>query len=263
MNEGFILKFKDYTWLVKGIEHPKGFVVAFPRYFGRRRVSDPLTVVRALNVIRRCDCAPEPVPLIPLSESEVLDPRDLLDGDREALELANVIGVKGAGLTGSRAVGIEGGDVDLIYYDNFERVIRALYELKEDGEIKPVRGKWDSLSERAVECKSKVSVLEGKWKDIKFSIRLVSPPRTPSRPTALGKIKVRGKIVRANAFVMPYTYVLDNGVVVESLRMQHSELPEGSTIEVSGTWEVSTRGERVHLGLGSRLDVIYCSSPKL
>ena len=185
-----------------------------------------------------------------------MDPRDLLDGDREAKELASVL-PKGAGLTGSRAVGIEGGDVDLVYYSRFEDVIKALTELKEDGEIKPHFGKWNSLSKGAIKYKLENSILEGTWRGIPFSIRLVGPRRAPSRPVKLGRVKRRGRIVKAQGYVMPYTYVLEDGTVVESLRLQHSELKKGVEVEVEGDWELSLRGERLHLGLNSRLDVIY------
>jgi len=257
LNEGFLLKFKDIIWMVKGIEHLEGFLVAFPRYKGKAKVVDPSLIVSSFNLYKTCDCAPVPVPLVPMDRSEVLDPRSLIEADKEAKDLASVI-AKGAGLTGSRAVGIEGGDIDLVYYSNFNEVIKALKELKEDGEVTTHLGKWDSLGERAIEYRLKNSILEGKWRGTPFSIRLVSPPRAPSRPVRLKRIKKRGRIVSAQAYVMPYTYVLDDGTVIESLRLQHSELRKDMCVEVDGYWEMSTRGGRLHLGLGSKLDVICC-----
>ncbi len=241
--------------MVKGIEHPEGFAVAFPRYFGKRKVLNGVSLASVLGVVRPCDCSPRPVPLIPLSDSALLDPLDLIDSDRVAKEFASIL-PKGAGLTGSRAVGIE-GDIDLIYYDNFEAVVKALEELREDGETTPPKGgKWDALGEGAKSYRSKTALLEGEWRGYHYSIRLVGQPRAPTRPVRLGEASVKGRIVEARSYVMPYLYRLDNGVVVESLRMQHSELREGLEVEVKGSWELSTLGERLHLGLGSRLNVI-------
>lgn len=249
------MKYKDVTWMVKGVEHPEGFAVAFPRYVGNRKVSDTTSLSSILNLVRRCDCAPRPVPLVPLSKAIIMNPLDLIEADKVAKDFASIL-PKGAGLTGSRVVGIE-GDLDLVYYNNFERVIKALREMRESGETEPPKwGKWDSLGSGAVEYRSREALLEGEWRGYHYSIRLVGPNRAPTRPSVIGARSVRGVIVEAQGNVMPYVYQLDNGIVIESLRMQHSELKVGMEIEVRGSWELSTLGERLHLGLGSYLNVI-------
>ncbi|UXD22365.1 hypothetical protein IPA_03920 [Ignicoccus pacificus DSM 13166] len=252
--EGFLLLYKDFIWMAKGIEHPEGYAVAFPRYHGGKKVS--LFPTQFLSLVKTCDCSPSPVPLVPLERAIVYDPRDLIERDTLARDFASVL-AKGAGLTGSRVIGVE-GDIDLVFYDSYEEVLKALKDLRDDGEIEPEIGKWKSLGEGAIKCKLKHTLLEGKWRGVHYSIRLVSAPRAPSRPVSLGLKAVKGRIIEANNTVMPYEYVLENGVIIESLRMQHSEIPVGAIIEVKGSWEMSSRGERLHLGLNSFMDVISC-----
>ena len=254
--EGFLVLTRDAVWVVKGVDACEE-VIAYPRYDLRGRKL-PRELKEALVEERKgpSDCAPVPVPRLSPREGELLDPRWLLDSDPKAKEFASLFPCE-AGLTGSRALGNEGGDIDLVFYDHscFEDVVEVLRELKAKGLLREVEGKWDGLGPRARLLRKKYSVLEGVWEGTPFSIRLVLGPRAPRRPVAVGWVRVRGRVVRSDPFT-PTTIVLDDGTVVESLRLQHSEVPIGYEVEVRGLLEVRTDGVRVSLPPGGKLEIL-------
>ncbi|ABU81233.1 hypothetical protein [Ignicoccus hospitalis] len=255
--EGFLAVYRGFVWVVKGVDVCEEGVIAYPRYDlkGRKLEKDVVdNLVR--SALELTDCAPRPVPLLPLGETELVDPRHLLEADPAAKDFASLFPCE-VGLTGSRALGMGGGDVDLVVYDEscFNDVIETLRELKAKGEIGPYEGKWDALGPRARRKRKEYSVLEGVWKGIPYSIRLVKGPRSPRRPVAVAQVIRRGVVVRSDPYT-PTQIVLHDGTVVESLRLQHAELPRGYEVVIEGILEVRADGVRVSLPPGGRLEIL-------
>jgi len=255
--EGFLIKYKGYVWVAKGVDECS-HIIAFPRYDLRGRKLDQNVVkLLARNVLGTSDCSPVPVPTLDPDLVEPLDPRSLIDADPIAKEFSKFFPCE-AGLTGSRAFGRGGGDVDLVFYDNtcFNDVIEILKELKKKGVITaPQRGKWDGLGKRAVKLRKRYTLLEGTWMGVPYSIRLVKGPRSPRRPVRLKWDVVTGRVLVSTS-TTPTLIRLDSGVMIESLRLQHAEVPPGSRIKVRGTWELRTDGLVLTLPPGAKLEIV-------
>jgi len=255
--EGFLVVFKEAVWVVKGVDSCDQ-VIAFPRYDLRgRKLPSAVREMLLRDQISLTDCAPFPVPVVDVDRAEVFDPRELLRNDPIARALADELPCE-AGLTGSRALGGQRGDIDLVFYDEpcFKEVIDALADMRDRGVTQPpTTGKWDGLGSSAKALRSKLSLLEGSWRGHPYSIRLVKGPRSPRRPVFLKRGYARGEVLRSG-FTTPTTIVLSSGVVVESLRLQHTELPPGVRVEVRGTWELRTDGAVLTLPPGSILEVV-------
>jgi len=255
--EGFLVRYKGYVWVVKGVD-ACSHVIAFPRYDLRGKKLDRDVVdLLTRDALRTSDCSPVPVPALDPDEAEVLDPRSLIDADPIAKEFSKLFPCE-AGLTGSRIFGRGSGDVDLVFYDDscFGDVIEVLKELKEKGVVtSPLLGKWDGLGERAAKLRRRYALLEGVWKGTPFSIRLVKGPRSPRRPVRLKWDVVEGRVLVSTP-TTPTLIRLDTGVTIESLRLQHAEVPPGSLVKVKGTWEMRTDGLVLTLPRGARLEIV-------
>ena len=234
--------------------------MAIPKYDLRgRKLKRDLIMKLFYEFSRPSDCSPRPTPLIPLSEAEVIDPRDLLEADREAKDMASVFSCK-VGLTGSRAWG-EGDDVDLIFYGKecVREVIEVMEDLRSRGITRPPKfGKWDGLGPNARLYRMNKSLLEGIWNNTQYSFRIVGEPRSPRKPVVVGRTKFCGKLYPVSNLVMPYTYDLyydDGKIRVESLRMQHSEIGE-ARVCIEGVIESRVDGTILALPPGSKLDVL-------
>ncbi len=258
--EGFFLIHRQIIWVVKGVDVCEGHVIAFPRYDIRGRKLSYEVIAKLIKTYSRAsDCSPRPSPLVPLAEAEVIDPRDLIDADRIAKDMASIFSCE-AGLTGSRAWG-SGNDIDLIFYGEecVPEVLRVMKELRENGVTKPPsEGKWDGLGMGARRYRMSNSLLEGIWGDIPYSFRIVSGPRSPRRPTILRRVNVCGYLTPISNIALPYTYELHVGntkIKLESLRMQHSEIGEVAVC-VEGTLESRIDGMVLTLPPSSKLDVL-------
>ncbi len=263
--EGFFLVYEGVIWIAKGVDACGKYVPAIPKYDLRGRKLSYELILRLFNDLSHpSDCSPKPVPLIPLSDAEVIDPRDLLEADQVAKDMASVFSCE-AGLTGSRAWG-RGEDVDLIFYGRecARDVVSVMEELRSKGITKPPKlGKWDGLGLGARLYRMSRSLLEGEWHGIRYSFRIVGEPRSPRRPVAVVRTKLCGRLYPISNVVMPYTYELDYGdgrIRVESLRMQHSELGE-VRVCVEGIIESRVDGIVLSLPPGSMLDVLNWQKP--
>ncbi len=258
--EGFFLIYQDVIWIVKGVDVCEKYALAIPKYDLRgRKLKHEIVLKLFVEHSSPSDCSPKPMPLIPLSDAEVIDPRDLLDADQIAKDMASIFSCK-AGLTGSRAWG-EGDDVDLIFYGReCEReVLSVMKDLRARGVTRPPKsGKWDGLGLGARLYRMNKSLLEGIWHNVRYSFRIVGEPRSPRRPAVVTKLKLCGLLRPVSNIVMPYTYELnyDGGKIrVESLRMQHSELGEVQVC-IEGVMESRIDGTVLALPPGSKLDVL-------
>ncbi len=259
--EGFFIKYLNAIWIVKGIDYCGKYIIAYPRYdLKGRKLSKYHKTSLIKQLVKLNDCSPRPSPLVPLWKSEVIDPRDLIERDELARDMASIFNCK-FGLTGSRAWNESGKDVDLITYDWWcdKEIMKVMRELRERGVTEPPKeGKWDGLLSGAKRYRARNALLEGVWNGVPYSFRIVGPPRSPRRAVSLGFVKLCGKLRPISNVVMPYIYelVTNNGTIrVESLRIQHSELGEVKVC-VRGSLEVRIDGTFVTLPPGATLDVV-------
>lgn len=109
--EGELFIYKGIVWVVKGFQHPKGMIIAYPRYLymGSRFVKTSMCAETMY-----WDCILREVPVIPIEHAHLYTPQI----DPLALEL--IYYMKDSGIdeehiyfTGGRAVGASEGDIDL------------------------------------------------------------------------------------------------------------------------------------------------------
>ncbi len=236
-------------------------MIAYPRYDERgRKLARELIELLIESELKMTDCAPVPVPCLPPDEGEVLDPRWLLEVDRAAKRFAELFPCE-AGLTGSRALGNVRGDIDLVFYDErcFNDVYETLSLLRErDYTRPPSEGKWDGLGPWMRAYRKRYTLLEGTWNGTPYSIRLVKFPRSPRRPVKVREAEVVGVVVESSV-TTPAIIKLHNGVVLESLRMQHSEVPQGTKIKVRGVIESRVDGTVIALPKGAVMELVTSS----
>ncbi len=163
--EGYYMRMRSIIFYAKGIEHPPGKVVAYPKYVldprgdrrdrrGRKFRKLP-TQDEQLEYLKSC-CREylvddpyigERVPEIPLSSfDEIYDPleraQELLAGnpqgvEREAVQMILDLGPDNIGISGSILVGLhnESSDIDLVVYGEEEgrRIYETLRKKVEEG----------------------------------------------------------------------------------------------------------------------------------
>jgi hypothetical protein len=259
MIEGYLIKFRNYLWVVKGCEHFDDYVIAYPRYdiinhSKIKSLSRALDIARRFGVLRYNECLKLEVPLLRRDEvEEVFDPFnrefwpklpqevDLILGGLKPGELSEV------GLTGSYLVsvlldGIKPRDVDLIVRGRVvgSKVYRRLKELREGGVSRPLEvvDEFEGCDPKTRATLLRNRVLEGVIGTTVYSIRIVSC-RESVRPTCVeGYEFFSGELVIVediSSYIMPYTYVAEcdfGRVLVRSLRMRYSEIPVGTKLLV-------------------------------
>jgi len=260
MIEGYIVKYSDYFWVVKGCEHFDDYVIVYPRYDITRQLkikstSEALSIAKSLGVVKYNECLKLEVPMLKMSEIEyVLDPFnkelwprlprevELIIEDLSSSELCEV-GLTGSYLVSALLKNIKPRDVDLVIRDidvGF-KIYSKLRELRERGITRPLGepGEFEGtdLETRIALLKSRV--LEGVIGDVVYSIRILSC-RESIKPICVESFDYfSGELIiveDVSSFVMPYTYIAESKlgrVLVRSLRMRYSEIPVGSRLVVS------------------------------
>lgn len=136
--EGEAVQYRGVVYLVKGYQHPEGFLVAYPRYnlLTRR----PLQHMSAYYTVEYeyWDCVKHYVPLVPLSEA--LPVRAKLDERVLATVeiLAHLLDVSSEQVyvSGSALVSDSYGDVDVVVYNVSEDSVERVKRLVEVGVFK-------------------------------------------------------------------------------------------------------------------------------
>jgi len=260
MIEGYLIKYRNYLWVVKGCEHFNDYVIAYPRYdivnqLKIKSMDRALSIARKLEVMRYSDCLKLEVPLLRRDEvEEVLNPfnrglwPDLPQEVNLILEGLNPNELGEVGLTGSYLIstllkGIKPRDVDLIIKDvgvGF-KVYEKLKEFRWKGITKPLEGidefEGCDLKTRVMLLRSRV--LEGVIGNTVYSVRVLSC-KEDVRPTCVEDYELfSGELTiveSVSSYVMPYTYIAESSlgrVLVRSLRMRYSEIPIGVRLLVS------------------------------
>ncbi|RLG82956.1 MAG: hypothetical protein DRO40_06225 [Thermoprotei archaeon] len=139
--EGEPLLYNGWIWIVKGVQHPDGYVVAYPRYCVECIPPRKLFRMESLRKIKyyRWDCIGLELPVVPKkdvkpffikSRSRVMEFMDLII-DLSGIDRDDVL------LTGSLLIGYDPiySDIDLVFYGEsiVNRVYDVLRYLRESG----------------------------------------------------------------------------------------------------------------------------------
>jgi len=131
--EGEYFVYKGYLWFIKGIQHPSGKVIAFPRYnlLNHRRDYD-----RLIGENRSYwDCLKIEVEMVDLNEVKPFNPRF----DERVLNIVNtlrdLIGFNDYLLTGSTILG-DFRDIDIVIYGVENDILKNVVKLIDQGVLK-------------------------------------------------------------------------------------------------------------------------------
>lgn len=265
MLEGELILFNGVVYVVKGFQHPSGYVIAYPRY-DLNSVPVSKTFYRSTGAeIRYWDCIDRSVPMVPVGKAVPYTPHvDSVVGEfRRLIYEYTGIDMEDIYVTGSRALGFCCGDIDLVIYCGSKcwRVYSVLRFLRETGVTKPLTGihvltehsKHPDLLLSEYTVLRSHSVLQGVYKDTRYSLRIVVFRKGFSRCVMKTRVKKHytGLIEIVEA-VSPYTTPAyyrvklccrSRVVYMMTFRTRYTELPVGSRLYVlDGVIEESRSG---------------------
>ncbi len=266
--EGELIVYNGIVWVVKGFQHPPGYVIAYPRY--NLNTIPPSRIENSYLYMSTTywDCLHRRLPMVPLDSILPYTPRiDSLS--REFARLLtdySDIDPEDIYYTGSRAIGFSNGDIDLVVYGATStiRAYNTLLVLREAGVTKPLAGihliqehvKHRDLSLEEYRVLRGNSVLQGVYKNTRYSIRLVPYSRgyfeclEPAKPVGLynGAIEILEEI---SSYTTPAYYKVrlideDKTIVMTTYRIKYTELPRGLVLYVkNGVLEKTRKGLRL------------------
>jgi len=258
--EGEPLLYNGWVWIVKGVEHPDGYVVAYPRYCMECIPSRRLYAGEGLRRIRLFwwDCIGLRVPVIPCRHVYPVHVRlEGVAGEFIGL-LSDLAGIDRSDivLTGSLLIGgrLPASDVDIVVYGwrNCDRVYRVLGYLRESGVTAPLGlhgllveyRKHRDLLFRDYMLLRGDSVLQGIYLGkYRYTVRLVPYDKGffGCRDPVVWSSMARHRVLIVKA-ISPYTTpavyevrVLDQGYsgscTMLSYRIRYTELREGMVLD--------------------------------
>ena len=238
--EGYMLKYLDTIWAVKGCYHPEGFAVAVPRvYKGMKikRMEDALKLVHQKFpfLFKYVEEIGFEVPLVPLKDCEILDPFNKIVEDEVAIEFMKYF--KGnIGVTGSMLYSNSHNDMDFL--STSEENYQILLELREKGITSPLKvvneSEVEGLNEKDFLYLKENRVLEGVFKGVPYTFKIV---KCEDFGIVEGKEKFEGvvKILKAEKpYSLPVKYYTDKGIYLTSFRTRYTELKERTKLYVNG-----------------------------
>jgi len=240
MIEGYMLKYLDTIWAVKGCYHPEGYAVAVPRlYKGKKikKMEDALQLTRQEfpSLFRYLEEIGFDVPLVPLKDSEILDPFNKVVEDEVVVEFMKYFKGK-IGITGSMLYSNSYNDMDFLSIN--ENDYQTLLELREKGITSPLEvvneSEVEGLNEEDFLYLKENRVLEGIFKGVPYTFKIVS---CEDFGVVEGKEKFEDivEITRAEKpYSLPVKYYTDKGVYLTSFRTRYTELKEGTKLYVDG-----------------------------
>lgn len=268
--EGELVIYDGLGHLVKGYQHPEGFLVAYPRYnlLARRKIGG----AELGRYTRKLywDCIKKEVAVVPVNEAVKLQWMPL--HIREVSETIACLLDVDPGLvevTGSSALLDEPRDIDIIIYGSNEDVVERLTKLLELGIFRRASeyllflehrekhadalGVWDYLRLK------RDTMLHLLFRGLHVNLKLymyeegvnacIDP--VESARSFSGVIEV---IKPINPRLLPARYyAIDNrgsGIVVESFRELYAELSPGKYAVVNGRLEIRSSGEILNLDEG-------------
>uniref|UniRef100_A0A7J3ZIZ8 Polymerase nucleotidyl transferase domain-containing protein n=1 Tax=Fervidicoccus fontis TaxID=683846 RepID=A0A7J3ZIZ8_9CREN len=279
--EGCMVKLGGVAWIIRGLAHPEGHVLALPRYVVKgnsivRKVKIPSlseleSIELARGLVKYARCYGRLVPLIPRREiderAEILHPlfpRECSDRSESIAcmvlkELRRESGIETIGLTGSNLLAMPGShaDVDLVVYGR--RECTELYEFLAENRFLEPYSKSELLQllysearffdKRLLEVEQK-KVLQGKRLGARVYIRLVPSYPEEYRVCAcevlkIGEIALRGRVVSDDSrYVYPCGYDVEIEVSTESRKL--SEATRLKVVSDRGRFcELARTGDRV------------------
>lgn len=238
ITEGYFVKYKGVIWAVKGCYHPEGYVVAVPRKLGEKKIkkmSESIQLVKEKfpQLLKYVDEIGFEVPLLPLSEVEVLDPFKVSISQFSDF-INNFLDV---GITGSYLYEGKGNDLDLISFNSKNYYI--LMDMRKRGITSPLvevkDNEIEGLSKQDFLHLKVKRVLEGKYKGIPYTFKIVE---CEDFGKVIRKSKFEGivKIDKAlKPFSLPVKYLTEEGYILTSFRTRYTELEEGLRLYIKGT----------------------------
>jgi len=134
--EGEIYIYRGVLYVVKGYQHPEGFVIAYPRYSVLRgsMLSTHQREIYSQSIY--WDCIKQCVPVISLSNSYRYVSRQVSRGVEQVKQTLESLLEREIYLTGSALVSEEPRDLDLVVYGADSAVVENLEKLFERGVLK-------------------------------------------------------------------------------------------------------------------------------
>ncbi|AWR99143.1 hypothetical protein [Metallosphaera hakonensis] len=237
--EGFMLIHGGGIWSVKGCVHPEGYAVALPRYFNGRKLktlSDGMRLVRE-RFPSYLSYVPDigfEVPLVPLEESEILNP--YLKREVQDERVTNFMSwFKEIGLTGSWLYLGRGDDLDLLS-SNLENY-RILKELRLRGithSLKTINhSEVETLNTDNFSFLKSIRVLEGSYFGLPYTFKIVECEqfgKVLHKERFVGTVEIERGL---KPFSLPVKYEAGK-FILTSFRTRFTELPEGTVLKVKG-----------------------------
>ena len=240
MIEGYMLKYLDTIWAVKGCYHPEGYAVAVPRLYKGKKIKKMEDALQLASqefpfLFRYVEEIGFDVPLVPLKDSEILDPFDKIVEDEVVVEFMKYFKGK-IGITGSLLYSNSYNDIDFVSIN--EHDYQTLLELREKGVTSPLKvvneSEVEGLNEKDFLYLKENRVLEGIFKGVPYTFKIVS---CEDFGIVEGKEKFEGivEVIRAEKpYSLPVKYYTDKGVYLTSFRTRYTELKEGAKLYVNG-----------------------------
>ena len=234
-----MLKYLDIIWAVKGCFHPDGYAVAIPRVYKGRKVKkmeEALQLVRQKLpfLLKYVEEIGFEVPLVPLKESEILDPFSKTVEDEIAKEFMKYF--KKVGITGSMLYSNSHADMDFLSFN--EEDYQTLVNLRKKGITQPLkvinRNEVEVLNERDFLYLKENRVIEGVFNGEPYTFKIV---KCEDFGVVEGKEKFEGivEIVKAEKpYSIPVKYYTNKGFYLTSFRIRFTELKEGMKLYVNG-----------------------------
>ncbi|AAK40387.1 hypothetical protein SULI_05095 [Saccharolobus solfataricus] len=242
--EGYFLKYRDVIWSIKGCYHPDGYAVAIPRLFNGvkiKRLNDALEVVRTKfsNLLKYVDEIGFNVPLVPLNESEILDPfnaKIFNNRVREFLRFFN----GDVGITGSYLYLGKGNDMDFLSFKPEHYYV--LEELRKKGITKPLstveESEIETLDYSSFKILKSKRILEGIFEGRGYTFKIVQCEKFgPVREVKEfeGYVRILKSI---KPFTIPVKYLVTdnhgNEYILTSFRTRFTELLPNMEIFIKG-----------------------------
>jgi len=138
--EGEALVYNGVIWITKGYQHPPWGIIAYPRYsLTSMRKLNVQEMLREMNsVLIYWDCLKQNIPIVPFSMAQPYHIREdrytamfrRLFSDEAGANSVEIMS------TGSRIIGYETSDLDLILFGKYEEIVDTIRSLIRKGVLR-------------------------------------------------------------------------------------------------------------------------------
>jgi hypothetical protein len=240
VKEGYMVKYKDCIWAVKGCFHPPDYIIAIPRYYKGiklKRKEDSLSFVKVKfpHLVKYIPEIGIHVPLLPIKDCEILNPYEANINNNKIIDFINLLGGK-IGVTGSYLYLGTGRDIDLFSED--ENHYYRLLDLRKRGITEPLEDinddEIETLDRKSYRFLKINRILEGKYMGIPYTFKIV-------KCFEIGKVIKKFqfqsivKIINPiKSYTLPTLYFTDLGFYLTSFRIRFTELKKGTELYING-----------------------------